>query len=75
MRVRMQRSQDGLTIGQALWVTGEGAAELIETGAAVDITRRKQRRRVFSVNGFVYTDRQKAERVAASLGTTVIEVA
>ena len=76
LRVRAVRPPAGMTVGQSAWVTGTGVEKLLASGDVIDITRRQQRSRLFSVPGAgTYTSRQEAERVAAALETNVIEVA
>lgn len=74
-RVRVLRATDGLTAGQAAFVTGTGVDAHLQSGAFHDITKTQQRKRLFKVNGFTYTDPQEANRVAAALGVTPVEVA
>lgn len=75
VRVRVIRPIGALTVGQAAWVKGSGVALEIAAGDLLDITQRNQRARVWTVNGFTYTNEQEAKRVAAALGTTAFEVA
>lgn len=74
-RVRVLKPVDGLTVGQAAYVTGVGVDELLASGAFHDITKTAQRKRLWKVNGFTYTSQQEANRVAASLGVKPVEVA
>ena len=74
-RIRAVRSTGEISVGQAVWVTGTGVAELLHSGAALDITRRKQKRRVFTVGGITYTDERKAKRISSATGQPMIEVA
>ena len=74
-RVRVIIPVEGLSIGSSVWVTGDDIQQHIETGALLDITSVAQRQRMWRVGGFTYTSYQEASRVAASLGTTPIEVA
>lgn len=76
LRVRAQVAVPGkLTVGQAAYVSGDGVAALLENNHLIDITKRQQKRRVFTVNGMTFFDEQKANRAGAALGVTPIEVA
>lgn len=74
-RVRVLKAVDVLTAGQAAYVTGKGVNELILSGVLHDITKTEQKRRLWKVNGFTYSDHAEALRVAASLGVKPHEVA
>lgn len=75
VRIRMLRTEGNLTVGGGYWVTGTGVGPLIASGAAADITKRAQKRRVFQVGGTTTTDKNRAERVSAATGLPVVEIA
>lgn len=75
LRVRVAIPVESLSVNASVWVTGTGVQAHVASGALVDITSTAQRRRLWRVGGFTYTDYQEASRVAASLGTTPVEVA
>jgi len=74
-RVRVLKPVEGLSIGQAAYVTGTGIDALIGAGALHDITTTSQKQRLWKVGGFTYSSQQEANRVAASLGVKPVEVA
>lgn len=74
-RVRVLKAAEGLTPGQAAYVTGTGVDALVSSGIFHDITATRQKRRLWKVNGFAYTDLGEAERAARVLGVTPVEVA
>lgn len=74
-RVRVIAAVEGLTVGQAAWVTGQGVKAFIASGAFHDITTTAQKARLFKVGIETYTSRQDAYRVAAATGQTVVEIA
>lgn len=75
-RVRvLKKGVDGLSVGQAAYVTGSLVDQLIRVGALHDITKTRQKSRLWKVNGFTYTSEMEARRVADSLGVKPVEVA
>lgn len=74
-RVRVISPVEGLSIGQAVFVTGTGVTAHLDSGALHDITTTDQKKRLFKVGAFTYTSEQEANRVAAALGTKPVEVA
>lgn len=74
-RVRVIAPVEGLSRGQAAYVTGTGVAAHLASGAFHDITTTDQKKRLFKVGAFTYTSEQEANRVAAGLGVKPVEVA
>lgn len=74
-RVRVAKHLGTLRAGQAAWVKGSGVDAAIESGELLDITKTAQRRRLWRVGRYTYTDEAKARRVAKTLGQEAIEVA
>lgn len=73
-RVRVATAVPGMRIGNAYWVTGSGVDAMLEDGRLLDITGVQQKSRQYKVGAFTYSDPQEANRVAAAMGTTPIEV-
>lgn len=74
-RMRVAKQIGAMRLQNAYWVTGTGVDPLITDGSLVDIGDTPQRRRLWKVGGFTFTDEQDAAAAAEKLGLTAVEIA
>lgn len=74
-RVRVVSAVGSLRVQQAAWVAGTGVQPLLEDGTFVEIGATPQKRRLWKVGGFKFTDEGEANDAADKLGLTAVEIA